>query len=159
MLESDYKIFETKASELPSNMFFQNKNTDSFYTMNGLYKIRDINSYYVNYTPKNCHRGLQLDIFVHTLSKENIITPVMNSRFGDLSKHMYDDILPLATGQFEDLVVYIPRNYVGICKQFWKDFPPKILDVKDRKPHEGNMISDKAHEEDVKKYPQLYAPI
>jgi choline-phosphate cytidylyltransferase len=158
MLESDYEMFKTKAFELPSNMFFQNIDNDPFYTVKGIYKIRDINSYYSN-KKYPWHDGLQLDIFVHTLSEKNMIIPVHNGRHGDLGEHMYDDIFPLATGQFEDLVVYIPGNYVGICKQFWKDFPPKVLDVINRKPHEGNMISDKAHEQDVKNYPHLYGSI
>jgi hypothetical protein len=140
-------------------MFFQNKETDSFYKMNGLYKIRDINSHYLDYTPKNCHRGLQLDIFVHRLSNKNVIIPIHTGRVGDLGEHMYEDIFPLATGKFEDLEVYIPGNYVGICKQFWKDFPPKVLDVKDRRPHEGNMISDKPHPNDLIQYKKMYDSI
>jgi lipopolysaccharide cholinephosphotransferase len=64
MLDTDYEIFRTKANELSSDLWLQFKDNDPLYNIN-IRKIRNLNSYYTTYPPRDSHTGLQIDIFLH----------------------------------------------------------------------------------------------
>ena len=153
MLQEDYRIFITKLDDLPLDIFFQSNKTDIHYEYDGICKLRDINSHYL--TEKNLwHDGIQLDIFIHEIV-DNKIVPVVKWRFGDLYEYDYDEIFPLIPYIFEDINVYLPNKYSKICIDKFNNFPPEILPVDTRFPHEGQIVNT-ASESDISRYPHLY---
>jgi hypothetical protein len=60
---------------------------------------------------------------------------------------------------FEDIKVYVARDYKNICKNIFKSFPPPVPPVSKRLPHEGNggnINPHTAHPTDIKNYSNLY---
>lgn len=155
MLDTDYEIFKTKAHELPKNMFLQDITTDKNYHIKNLAKIRDINSHYLDYTPKNCHKGLQIDIFIWNKSENTIHLKIASEK-----KRRFDlisTIFPVKEACFEDLIVYIPNDYILYAKNKCGGYPIPYLPIEKRLPHEGYADPENAHPEDVVMYPELYS--
>lgn len=155
MLESDYEIFRSKAHELPKNMFLQDPLTDQFYKIKNMNKLRDINSYYVDYTPKDCHKGLQIDIFIWKTENDRLVCNFYNmNRYDRL-----ETIFPLKEAEFEGFNVYIPNKYEEYANKKCGGYPIPMLPIELRKPHEGMVEPDVAHPDDILMYPQLYTTI
>ena len=60
---------------------------------------------------------------------------------------------------FEDIKVYVARDYKNICKNIFKSFLPPVPPVSNRLPHEdngGNINPHTAHPTDIKNYSNLY---
>ena len=156
MLDTDYKIFLSKANELSSNLWLQFKDNDPLYKIN-IRKIRHLYSYYTDYAPRDSHTGLQIDIFLYKQVDDKLIC--LSDKYhqcagvGDLK---YSEIFPLSVGKFEDIDVYLPNNYKDYSIKYWKNYPPVLFPIEKRYPHEGNMNPNNAREEDLKLYPIIY---
>jgi phosphorylcholine metabolism protein LicD len=86
------------------------------------------------------NEGLQLDIFVfETDSDKKHIYSKNCSVVGrpDKYKRLYSDIFPLKQLYFDNIKVYVPNKYKIISKEVWGDYPPKLIDIPKRYPHEG----------------------
>jgi phosphorylcholine metabolism protein LicD len=158
MLEEDYNKFKKVKEELPKRMWLQDKTTDINYNSN-ICKIRDIYTSYTKIKNRKWHNGLQLDIFVFKKNKEYIYS----DNYGiivaasDKKKRLINDIFPLQEFNFEDIKVYIPHEYKNISIELWGDYPPPLLPIKKRYPHEGGMDPNKPSETMIKMYPKLYS--
>jgi len=156
MLDTDYEIFRTKANELPSDLWLQFKDNDPLYNIN-IRKIRHLNSYYTDYPPRDSHTGLQIDIFLNKKVDDHIISLSDKEQTGEIDFNMkYNEIFPLREGKFEGIDVYIPNKYKDFSIKCWGNYPPKLLPIERRYPHEGNMNPNNAREEDIKLYPIIY---
>ena len=156
MLDEDAIILNEKRNEFSKDIFFQTSDTDKNFTESGIYKLRLLNSQYKNSSDSSkCLQGLQLDIFIHK-KNENIVSPIVSWRFGDLYEYEYDEIFPLREGRFENITVYLPNKFEKICLDKWEAFPPKIPAINDRFPHEGNPITGTPRDEDLLEYPELF---
>tara|TARA_Y100000590_G_scaffold1649_1_gene2061 strand:- start:17363 stop:18106 length:744 start_codon:yes stop_codon:yes gene_type:complete len=144
--EKDYeKLSKIIQYELPSNMWFQDRNTDANYKSD-IGKIRDLNSCYIEYTNNGgtqWHNGLQLDIFIYKNNK------VEGKKFNE------DIIYPLKKGKFEDIEVSIPNNSHKYLTIKYGDYM-KLLDVQDRLPHEGIIDATKTCDFHYDKYSNLH---
>jgi len=163
MLNTDYEIFCSKVNELSSNLWLQSSKTDSLYNI-ALPKIRHLHSYYLNYVSSKSHPGLQIDIYVYkqiddtliSLSYDSSIPSSKNCCYPDAFNMRYNEIFPLSEGKFEGIDVYLPNNYKDFSIKYWGDYPPVLLPVEKRFPHEGKMNPNNAREEDIKLYPNIY---
>ena len=152
MLSEDYEIFKTKINELSKNIFVQDTKSDKKYHIKNMAKLRDINSHYLNYTPKNCHRGLQIDIFLWTINNDKLETTIGNQYRFDL----YDTIFPLKEMYFEHILVFVPNNYQLYAQKKCGGWPIPYLPIEKRYPHEGLINPNSAHPLDLIMYPHLY---
>ena len=134
MLENDYEIFKKLAKEeLDNSMFFYKpwfkpcskiRSKKAIYKFAVWSKLWDINS------------GLQLDIIVFKHEKDML---VIDFKDGDVVNMKYNMIFPLKEAMFEDLKVYIPNKYKEYCIKSWGGFPPPLIPVNQRFPHEGKI--------------------
>ncbi len=162
MLEDDYeKLKNIIRQELPSNLWFQTTETDPYFTSPLTpAKIRDLNSCYLNtirqskLSYERWHKGVQLDIFIYQ-KKGNKLFPKLRA-FNDLKVYNYDFIFPLANGKFDDVFIYMPNKYKEYCIKNWGSYPPKLIEVRRRYPHEGVVDPDKTCEFHKNKYKKLY---
>ena len=160
MTENDYKTLQTVIQdELPAGMWFQSNMKDPCFWL-PFGKIRLLYSYYQDYTPPNkSHYGLTIDIFPFKL-ENGILTNITQLLTTNLIKpkeaFLYSDIFPLSRGTFEDMVVYIPKEYKKVSQQLYGECPPPLLDFEFRKPHEGKLRCNGCHPSDRLKYPLLY---
>jgi phosphorylcholine metabolism protein LicD len=150
MRKTDYKkLRKIIQKELPEGMWFQDSTTDKFYTSN-IGKIRDLNSNYKDYKPRDWHNGLQLDIFLTNDNKDN---DTLSWGEGTFKKN---DIFPLKEKMFEDIKVFINNNYdLVLTNIFGKDYM-KQVPVDKRIPHEGRVDPYHAPKWMKDKYPELY---
>lgn len=157
MLESDFKKLEhVIQKELPRNMWFQSLKTDKNYRAGGTAaKIRDINSCYLTTAKRKNkgHGGLQLDIFTYGHRGNRLIA---RKRMNDLKNYDYSLIFPLQEKYFQDILVYIPNNYQKYSITNWKQYPPPLIPVSKRYPHEGPIEANRPCPLNVKNYPKLY---
>lgn len=145
-------------NELPSDMWYQDNDTDKNYKSNIL-KIRDLNSCYLEHSDNKSiawHNGLQLDIFTFSKTNNKIhgLHPVCGSP--DKNERDLDDIFPLKETLFENIIVYIPNKYKKICKELWDGYPPKMIVKEKRFPHEGKINANKTCNFHYNKYPNLH---
>lgn len=158
MLEKDYDKFKKIVqTELPKEMWFQSSDNDKNYKSK-LMKIRDLNSCYIEYTNnggKQWHNGLQLDIFLYNKKGKNLICTNPTSKETTIN-FIYDTVFPLKEKTFEDIIVYIPNKYVEYTKKAWGEYPPKLLEISKRYPHEGKMDGFKTCNFHYDKYPKLH---
>jgi len=155
MLKDDYIQFKTIIqSELPDTMWFQSQETDKYYKGN-IPKIRYLNSNYKDYKSTQWHNGLQLDIFVFDNNSKEIYGKHPVAGIPDKNRRPISDILPLKELKFEDLSVYVPNKYKMISKEIWGDYPPMLLPIEKRFPHEGRFEFT-APKWMIKKYQELY---
>jgi phosphorylcholine metabolism protein LicD len=154
MLEDDYNKF--KKLKLRDDLFLQNFVTDPLHKKYGheyLPKIRHKYSCLTTVSHNKFHHGLQLDIFVMKKDGNKIFTPEKWTSQIDLQ---YNEVFPLKEGNFEDIKVYIPNNSDKLMtKQYGGDYM-KLLDVKNRYPHEGLIDPDNTCKEHAKMYPDMY---
>ena len=163
MLDTDYKIFCSKVNELSSDLWVQSIETVPLYNIL-LPKIKHLHSYYLDYASSKSHPGLQIDIFVYKQVENNLISlsydpSIPNSRnccYPDIFNMEYSEIFPLSIGKFEDIDVYLPNNYKDFSIKYWGDYPPVLLPISKRFPHEGKMNPNNARKEDLKLYPNIY---
>ena len=156
MLDTDYEIFRSKANELSSDLWLQYKDNDRLYNLN-IRKIRHLHSHYTTYAPRNCHTGLQIDIFVYKKIDDDLICLAdKDHQIGDVINMKYDEIFPLSEGKFEGINVYLPNNYQKYSIKYWGNYPPTLFPIEKRYPHEGDMNPNNAREEDIKLYPIIY---
>ncbi len=157
MLDSDFKKLEhIIQKELPGNMWFQSLKTDKNYRAGvTAAKIRDINSCYLKSAKRKIkgHHGLQLDIFTYGHRGNRLIA---RKRMNDLKNYDYSLIFPLQEKYFEDVLVYIPNNYQKYSIINWKQYPPPLIAVSKRFPHEGPIEANRPCPLNVKHYPKLY---
>ena len=145
MLKEDFIKFKNiGVKELPTNIFFQDPNTDYNYNSNGFCcqaRLRDENSClfpsgrnpFNNNDESMWHQGFQLDIFVSSI-KNNKIYVLSSQEKGCDKKHIFF----LKKVKFENITSYIPNDPVNFNKYVqpgytdWKKLPPK----EKRYPHE-----------------------
>jgi len=163
MLDIDYEILCSKVNELSSNLWLQSVKTDSLYNIL-LPKIRHLHSYYSDYASSKSHQGLQIDIYVYKQISDDLISLSYNSSipnsinccYPDAFNMKYNEIFPLSEGKFEGINVYIPNNYKDFSIRYWGNYPPVLLPIKKRYPHEGKMNPNNAREADLELYPNIY---
>jgi phosphorylcholine metabolism protein LicD len=156
MMEEDYAILKKFRGELPPDLYFQDKELDPLYTTHdGMAKILHLHSHYIEKAEQPAHRGLQLDIFLHRKILNTIYPIVRDSTFD--GKPMPESLLfPLVPASFEGIQVYMPNKTEEYCRKRWGAYPPPLLPVGERRPHEGLIDSERAHPRDVESYPHLY---
>lgn len=160
IMESDYDKFKSVVQkELPKNLWFQNNETDKFYSKNNgiIGKIRDLNSCYIEYTNNggtSWHNGLQIDINlckINTSDNSVIFTDSENN------KHINgNDIFPLRESNFEGIPIFIMnKSEKYLTNKYGKGWT-KILPIKQRIGHEGKIDANNTCKFHLKKYPELY---
>ena len=153
--EQDYaKLKAVIQKELPKNIWFQDKYTDSKYNHRILGKMRDLTSCYTDYpyVGKTSHQGLQIDINIYKEMNGNIYFPD-NKKVTYLTK---EDIYPLKRVPFENFHVYVMNNSKKyLVNNYGKNWN-KNLPVEKRFPHEGRMDANKTCNFHYKMYPNLY---
>ena len=136
MLEEDYNKFKKYAYELPNNIIFSEpkdkpcsklRSTDAIYIYSNFGNNWDLDL------------GLQIDIFIFKREKDVIKGNAAICGIPDKNIRLYQDIFPLKTLRFENINVYVPNNYRNISKEIWGNCVPKLLPIKKRFPHEGNI--------------------
>ena len=140
MLADDYDILEKHIQdELPSTMWFFGKSLD------GLAKIRDLYSSYTDSSDKNDnkHHGLQLDIFIYNVDKNNngrAITSIEKwlSTYKENS-YKFEDIFPVKLTKFEDIEVYVPNKVDKVCTYSYGGYPPPFPEKRKQVCHEGRI--------------------
>ena len=161
MLQEDYIIFQgIIQKELPNDLWFQDKNTDINYKSN-IGKIRHLHSSYSDYDNHSWHNGLQIDIFIYK-NINNMLIPnyneghEVNYNEGHEVIGSYDIIFPLKEMYFEDIFVYIPNKYEQYSINTWGSYPPSLVPVNKRYPHEGAINPYSISKKMKKKYSKLY---
>jgi len=79
--------------------------------------------------------GIMLDIM---LARKNNNGDLQIVNFDNFIFTHYE-LFPLKEKLFEDVLVYIPNKYDVISKRKYGSFPPEIIPIKDRYPHEGRI--------------------
>ena len=149
ILNDDYsKLENIIQSELPDNLWFQSPKSDKLYKGDpGIYKIRHLNSCYIN-NYNSWHNGLQLDIFSSKIIGNNINI--------DRVDYPINSILPTKSMYFEDILVSIPKNPEIYLRKKFGEYT-KLPSIENRYPHEGiTIIIDKPCKWMLSKYPKLY---
>jgi len=152
MLEEDYVLFKSHIHELPNDVFLQDMETDTYYHIQNLAKLRNIHSHYIDYTPKGCHRGLQIDIFIWKKKDDVVYTHF----FGQYRYDFIDVIFPLKQMMFENILVYVPNKYEEYAKRKCGGWPIPYYPKYKRYPHEGLINPYNAHKDDLVMYKHLY---
>lgn len=162
MLDTDYEIFEkVTTKELPSNLWLQSRETDRWYRRpkgnnNPLpkAKLRDLTSCYLECQDgENWHNGLQLDIFIY--KKKGKILESIIGKINDLDDIEYNAIFPLKEKFFDKVKVYIPNKFEEYSIKKWGNYPPKMIPMDKRYPHEGRICFT-IPKWMTNKYPNLY---
>jgi phosphorylcholine metabolism protein LicD len=160
MLKNDYEKFrEVSKKELPKRMWLRDQYIDKTFRgyNHNFAKILDIYSYYEKYGKlgNDTNMGLQLDIFLYE-QKNNKLICLGNCGHGGIVDMDYDIIFPLKELHFEDIKVYIPNKYKEYSKRYYKDYPPPLLPIEKRHPHEGKINPYNASQYMRNTYPELY---
>ena len=141
MLEEDYKKFKSIVKQLPHNIEFSEPRNKP------CIKLRSTEAKYIyaDWAQKDdINKGLQIDIFLYK-KNNGIIFPHQNNYLGhicgvpDKKKRFFNDIFPLKRKHFDDFLVYIPNKNKKISKELWGGYPPKMIPIEKRLPHEGNI--------------------
>jgi len=156
MIDTDFEVFKQHAEELSPTTWLQTRDTDIHYK-SPIHKLRDLTSHYIGWDHLKWHNGLQIDII--TFKKDTIVKPTWYPhkhyvKGDNIVDYAYDTIFPLKETAFEDILVYMPNNPDQMIKQCYEELyvPP----LKNRRPHEGQMISDRPHPDDIVRYKHLY---
>jgi len=157
MLIDDYNILQTVIQkELPKNIWFQTSSTDKYFDKGNMGKLRDIYTYY-KYTSWgnnwDMNFGIQLDIFLY---KKEINQLIPFIKTNDLIEMNTNIIFPLKEAMFDNIKVYIPNQFKQYSQTAWGDFPPPMIPVEKRYPHEGNIEPNEPSDYMLKKYPELF---
>ena len=158
MVDTDYeKLREVADEELPRDVWLQDKSRDPLHHKEHA-KIRDLNTCYYRWygpRPTTFMNGMCIDIFLYKDEGDKLVA------YPNINISSYDKVLdkkmmyPLAEVPFEDLTVYIPKEYKEYSIKAWGKFPPDIPPVVKRFPHEG-MIAAEPCPHNIKNYPQIY---
>ena len=139
MLEEDYDKFKEKAYLLSSFIEFSEPKDKP------CSKLRSIKAKYI-YTKWSYNwdteKGVHIDIFVFKKDNNYIYSNNNNNSIcgtPDKPKRKIEDIFPLKRKHFEDFLVYIPNKYKKISEELWGGYPPKMIPIEKRFPHEGNI--------------------
>ena len=151
MLQTDYNKFkELMKKKLPTNMVFEHKPKTKPCS-----KLRLLNAYYTS-SPFGYHwddyDGLQLDIFVYENNSNEIYGKYAIVGMPDKNRRPYSDIFPLKELPFEGLNIYVPNKYKQISSAVWGGYPPPLLPINKRFPHEGNIIIGRPTNKMIDKY-------
>ena len=136
MLESDYDKFRQIINkELPPNIKFSHLPPDK--PCSKLIST-DAKYIYTNWGNNwDVNKGVQLDIFIYKKNNNMIIPYPMEK--DDTKVRNINVVYPLKEDKFENITVYIPNKYKEYSRDAWGDYPPPIIDVNKRYPHEGNI--------------------
>ena len=156
MLRDDYNKFRRIIYKIiPSNMVFEHEPQNK--TMS---KLRLLDSHYIYSTLKppafprggDNNDGLQMDIFVFDTNNSQIYG--LDAVYGrpDVHRRSMGDVFPLKELMFEDFKIYVPNKYKEVSVSLWGGDPPPILSIKDRYPHEGNIVCNHVSKRMEKKY-------
>jgi phosphorylcholine metabolism protein LicD len=154
MMEDDYsKLQNIIKQELPNNMVFIDRYADKSHIC-PWGKIRDLTGYYgTGGYNEDLNDGIMLDIFIGQKQNDNLN---LIDYEGNDGKSKYDDVFPLKYLYFEDILVPVPNKYKKLSKQWYGSFPPKLLPISERFPHEGRIIPNNTSEHMIKKYDIKY---
>ena len=155
MLKKDYDKFNKIAqNHLPEDLWLQNKDDPHYKISDGLIKIRDLNSCYLNFphSALHGHNGLQIDIFCVSNNNNKLVVDKEPKNICS-----FTDVFPLKEAYFEDLKVYIPNNSHDILRQRFGKKYMSYPDISKRYPHEGPMEPFKYCSNHKKLYPNLYS--
>lgn len=167
MVENEYNRFfqecqKPKYKEIlkNNNIWLQSKDTTKVAT-HYLAKFRDLNSCYNNYYSKyyGGHTGLQLDIFILVNKKNKLYYGNYKRGWDPNVRGMdYSIMFPPKKMEFENMLISVPNNYEKYSKIAWGSYPPKLIKVDERIPHEGGgfVNPNKACDYVIKQYPELY---
>lgn len=125
--------------ELPDDIFFQDENTDPYYTQSHLIeaKFRDKYSNYRSFKDKHpdvkWHNGIQVDIFVYDQYILDGELCFINSYELNLTRansyYLPNEIAELKECDFEDSIFFIPAGYNEYLKRNYNNYmelpPPK----------------------------------
>ena len=158
--EDDYdKLQKALKTEVPSNMWFQNHETDKYYPKNSniIGKLRDRDSCYIEYTNndpggKQWHNGLQIDINIYKEKNGKISFPD-NLNVSYLTTN---DVYPLKRVPFEDFYVNVMNNSEKYLVKNYNSKWMTNLPIDKRLPHEGLIDANKTCEHHYNLYPHLY---
>ncbi|NML71485.1 LicD family protein [Chryseobacterium sp. RP-3-3] len=136
MLREDFEKFLLVCDEIPSDIFFQTKDTDPEYLLFSVFveaKFRHKYSCYVDETIKrfsseeNCfNRGISLDIFVYDLYNFEGTLCLFNgfekNITGGKSYLKIEEIEELILQKFEDSSFFIPIGFDAYLKRNYDDY-------------------------------------
>ena len=156
MLRNDYEKFRRIIYKIiPSNMVFEHEPKNK--TMS---KLRLLDSHYIYSSLKPPARprggddndGLQMDIFVFDNNKSEIYG--LDAVYGrpDVHSRPVKDVFPLKELMFEDFNIYVPNKYKEVSAAIWGGNPPPMLPIKQRYPHEGNIVCNQVTQRMKEKY-------
>lgn len=160
--KNDYeKLRKILNSELPDDMWYQNRFIDKHYKST-IDKIRYKYAYYQHSDKYKWHGGLQIDIVTFEI-KNDIFVPQLHVDLCALGKNITKaDVFPMHTVEFDGLKVATFNNYVKfLLYRYHKDktelplFGHETIPVNSRYPHEGLIIFG-VPEFHTKLYPNLY---
>ena len=83
--------------------------------------------------------GIQIDIFIFKKNDKYIYSNSPVCGEPDKNKREISDIFPVKNLNFENFSVYVPNKFKIICKELWGNYPPNMLEIDKRYPHEGNI--------------------
>ena len=84
------------------------------------------------------------------------VTFFVSNNFWFGNKIKTDFIFPLKELYFEDIKVYVPNKYKKYLLKAYGEYPPPLLEVEKRFPHEGKVNPYRATSNMKKMYPHLY---
>lgn len=145
MHEDDYVRLKSVKNEFTEDIWFEDAKSDKYYSRKDLAKLRYLHSDYASYsaTNKDCHNGIQIDIFIDLNNRNNRCT-------------MYDKVRvqPVSRVKFEDAVINVVSDTVSALHVFFGADLESPL-VGKRNQHQGTAIFY-APDWVKKKYPTLY---
>ncbi|MGE3993780.1 MAG: phosphorylcholine transferase LicD [Pseudorhodoplanes sp.] len=135
MTEADYRAFCRVADQLPSDIFFQNQDTDPLFRSTVMAKLRDRYSNYIEWQARNrdarWHNGLQVDIFFYRENEQGqLVNPFRQTAYDRA------EIFPLKRIEFEGAHLLAPQNADRYIRRRYGDYL-RLPPVKERIPHEG----------------------
>ena len=149
MEEEDLNKFHEFASkQLSSKYFTVNSRFGPDLEMHpgadfGIDKIRCKYGRYSDWDPMTSLHGLQLDMFCIFSDSDG---KWKKASYGGEDVYLADNakeiIFPLKEQMFEGISIMVPRDPAQYFKLWLKESSPSLLQLKDRKPHEGRMSFD-----------------
>lgn len=137
MLDTDYAILKNVIHhELPKTMEFTQP------TNKVCSKLRSKEAKYINTSwgyNWDVDMGIQLDVFVFKHKDNNITSGSPVAGIPDKTSRPYSDIFPVKELMFENIPIYVPNEYQKISRELWGGFPPELLSIEKRFPHEGRI--------------------
>lgn len=162
MLRSDFEKFKSVAQkELPSDIFFQTRESDPDYLKSSVYiegKLRDKYSNYVAFEKEHpeikWHNGIQVDIFVYDLVTLNG-NPCLVNKFEKTLTNYNSYFLPeeleyLHEIEFEDTTFLVPAGYHKYLERNYGDY--LVLPAEKERTFEGADVFNHCNHTEVLKW-------